>query len=161
MRGHHHRAHRPHRSLPTAVTSARDELRASDAEREEAVALLREHAGSGRLEVAELSDRVDAVYAARTRAEVGGSLRDLPAIAPPGRREAVRARDRHEFFGHLRSYVLVNLLLVALWAATGADYFWPLWPLLGWGVGIASHGRQALGASAGRGGHHRLASPGT
>ena len=25
-------------------------------------------------------------------------------------------------------------LLIAIWAVTGAGYFWPVWPMLGWGV---------------------------
>ena len=26
---------------------------------------------------------------------------------------------------------LITLVLLAVWAATGAGYFWPLWPMLG------------------------------
>jgi hypothetical protein len=51
-------------------------------------------------------------------------------------RNAYRKRG---FRHHLRTYVLVNLLLVAIWAVTGADYFWPIWPILGWGIGIGFH----------------------
>jgi hypothetical protein len=44
------------------------------------------------------------------------------------------------FIEHARSYVLVNLLLVAIWAVTmPGGYFWPVWPLLGWGVGLVGH----------------------
>ena len=38
------------------------------------------------------------------------------------------------------TYLAVSALLVAIWALTGAGYFWPIWPMLGWGVGVA--GRQ-------------------
>ena len=27
-------------------------------------------------------------------------------------------------------------MLIVIWAATGAGYFWPIWPLLGWGIGL-------------------------
>ncbi|MBA3437053.1 MAG: XRE family transcriptional regulator, partial [Thermoleophilaceae bacterium] len=27
-------------------------------------------------------------------------------------------------------------LLVAIWALTGEGYFWPVWPALGWGIGL-------------------------
>ena len=31
-------------------------------------------------------------------------------------------------------------------------YFWPIWPMLGWGIGLASHGLATLGlANAGSG----------
>jgi len=42
-------------------------LRASDADREQVVSRLREHAADGRLDVAELEQRIDAAYAARTQ----------------------------------------------------------------------------------------------
>lgn len=141
-----------------AAEPPRDDLRASDAEREETASLLRDHAGHGRLDVAELGERLDHAYAARTRADLAAVVDDLPAIVAPGRREAARAAGRRELAGHIRTFVLVNVLLIALWAATGAGYFWPIWPLLGWGIGVASHGRQALGASARGSGHHRHAS---
>ena len=44
------------------------------------------------------------------------------------------------FIEHARAYVLVNLLLVAIWAMTMfGGYFWPMWPMLGWGVGLVAH----------------------
>jgi hypothetical protein len=38
--------------------------------------------------------------------------------------------------GDLRAYLSVMALLVAIWALTGAGYFWPVWPALGWGAGL-------------------------
>lgn len=35
----------------------------------------------------------------------------------------------------LRPYLAVNAMLIAIWAATGAGYFWPIWP--SWGGGSA------------------------
>ena len=32
------------------------------------------------------------------------------------------------------AYLVVNLFLIGLWAATGFGYFWPGWVLAGWGV---------------------------
>ena len=37
-------------------------------------------------------------------------------------------------------FVAVNILLVAVWASTERGYFWPIWPFLGWGIGVAFHG---------------------
>jgi hypothetical protein len=31
---------------------------------------------------------------------------------------------------------LVTLLLLAVWAATGSGYFWPIWPLLGMSIAL-------------------------
>jgi Domain of unknown function (DUF1707)/Cell wall-active antibiotics response 4TMS YvqF len=62
--------------------------RASDAEREATVARLREAAAEGRLTVEELDERIDAAYAASTRAELEPLTADLPeSVAPSGRVE--------------------------------------------------------------------------
>jgi hypothetical protein len=37
----------------------------------------------------------------------------------------------------LFAYVLVNAMLVGIWAVTGAAFFWPIFPILGWGIGVA------------------------
>ena len=106
-------------------------LRASDAEREHHAELLREHAGQGRLTVDELDERLDRVYAARTVGELAPIVSDLPSPHRP-RPPRRRARPRPE----LAAFLAVNLMLIVIWAATGAGYFWPIWPLLGWGLGI-------------------------
>ena len=46
---------------------------------------------------------------------------------------------------HATFYVLVNLLLVGIWAASGGGYFWPIWPILGWGIGLAGHAAPLIG----------------
>ncbi|QXJ26352.1 DUF1707 and DUF2154 domain-containing protein [Actinomadura graeca] len=63
-------------------------MRASDADRERIAHVLREAAGEGRLTLEELDERLDAVYAARTYAELEPITRDLPdpgAAASPAR----------------------------------------------------------------------------
>jgi len=59
-------------------------LRASDKDRESAAEVLREAAGEGRLSMTELDERLDAVYEAKTYAELEPIVRDLPhrAITP-------------------------------------------------------------------------------
>ena len=59
-------------------------LRASDKDRESAAEVLREAAGDGRLNMTELDERLEAVYEARTYAELEPIIRDLPhrVIAP-------------------------------------------------------------------------------
>jgi hypothetical protein len=54
-------------------------LRASDTDREKVANTLREAAGDGRLTMDELDERLDAVYAAKTYAELMPITHDLPA----------------------------------------------------------------------------------
>jgi hypothetical protein len=54
-----------------------------------------------------------------------------------------RIEAKRAFRFHLALYLAVNLLLIAIWASTARGYFWPIWPILGWGIGIAFHGWAA------------------
>jgi len=47
-----------------------------------------------------------------------------------------RVKAKKGFYSHLTVYVLVNLMLVAIWYFTGAGYFWPMWVILFWGIGL-------------------------
>jgi len=61
-----------------------DHLRMSDAERDAAAAELAEHYAQGRLTTEEHADRLDRVWSARTRGELGPVFRDLPGrYGPP------------------------------------------------------------------------------
>jgi uncharacterized membrane protein len=48
-------------------------------------------------------------------------------------------KKKREFQAHLIAYATVNLFLIVIWFVTGADFFWPIFPLLGWGIGLAFH----------------------
>ncbi len=67
-------------------------LRASDADRERTVALLRDHAVEGRLTLEEFTERMSSAYAARTSDKLEGLIRDLhPAgTSPVSRRRPTR-----------------------------------------------------------------------
>jgi hypothetical protein len=67
-------------------------VRASDAEREQTVELLRLSMVSGRLTLEEFAQRVEAVYGARTRTELEEQTRDLPAEPQAGRRGRSRPK---------------------------------------------------------------------
>lgn len=58
------------------------DIRVGDAEREQALRLLGEHLGEGRLDVDEYGDRSARVATARTRGELLALFADLPAPRP-------------------------------------------------------------------------------
>jgi uncharacterized membrane protein len=60
-----------------------------------------------------------------------------------------RLEDRRGLMAHAMAYVLVNLLLVAIWYTTGATFFWPVFPIFGWGIGLAFHAWAVLWPAAG------------
>lgn len=64
----------------------------------------------------------------------------------PRRTEAIkRLNDKRDFKNHVVVYGVVNTILVVVWAATGAGFFWPIWSIAGWGVGLAFHSWNAYG----------------
>ncbi|MCD9229030.1 2TM domain-containing protein [Ralstonia pseudosolanacearum] len=54
------------------------------------------------------------------------------------RRARQRAGARMGFRIHLLVFLAVNLVLAAIALSRGQSWF--IWPLLGWGVGLAAHG---------------------
>jgi hypothetical protein len=58
-------------------------LRASDDDRERVAEVLRQAAGDGRLTLAELQDRLEALYAAKTYGELEPVVSDLPSVRLP------------------------------------------------------------------------------
>jgi len=66
-------------SMRDATPRAGLAVRASDAEREQTVALLQHNFADGRLTQAELEERASAAYAAQTRAQLRDLTADLPA----------------------------------------------------------------------------------
>ena len=126
------------------VTTERS-LRASDADRERVAAIIQDAAGSGRLTLGEADERLAKVYAARYLAELAPLTPDLPTRGAPAGTE-VPARPApaprpgpprwlpSHLPGFVAGYLAMAALLVVIWAATGAGYFWPVWPILGVGV---------------------------
>jgi DUF1707 SHOCT-like domain/2TM domain len=111
------------------------DLLASDADRDRIAERLRAAAAEGRLSAEELEERLEGAFGARTERELEPLTADLPDA--PERRAPSRLRWDTE---HVRAYVSVSVMLVAIWALTGADYFWPIWPILGWGIGVVADG---------------------
>jgi Domain of unknown function (DUF1707)/2TM domain len=124
----------------------RPELRAADADRQRVVDTLQQHFVAGWLSSDELSERVTQARAARTYGDLDALLRDLPSAATPPAPRAETEEPRpagrgKSFLAHAITYGLVMALLVAIWFLTDpGGYFWPIWPMLGWGVALAAHG---------------------
>ncbi|MCF0057041.1 2TM domain-containing protein [Dyadobacter sp. CY356] len=66
-----------------------------------------------------------------------------------------KARKRAAFKRHLQNYLIVNaglwviyaLTLFQPWGNQHQIYPWPVWPMLGWGIGLVSHYLSAYGNS--------------
>jgi hypothetical protein len=41
---------------------------------------------------------------------------------------------------------MINGFLVAIWAMTGANFFWPAFPMFGWGIGLIFHAWDTFGS---------------
>lgn len=52
-------------------------------------------------------------------------------------REYVRKLRR--FYTDALIYGVVNLGLILIWAISGGGYFWPIWVIIGWGIGLGVH----------------------
>ena len=139
-------------------------LRAADDDRRRVVDELQRHYVAGRLSQDELDERVSRALAARTFGDLDAELHDLPreaglrtpsepTPAPDDADEESAGKDG-SFRAHATSYLLVMALLVAIWLLTSpGGYFWPVWPMLGWGFGLAAHG---LGRRSGIHGRHDI-----
>ncbi len=50
-----------------------------------------------------------------------------------------RIQAKRGFWRHFAIYLAVNAMLVVTWAMGSGGYFWPVWPMLGWGIGVVAH----------------------
>jgi hypothetical protein len=67
-------------------------------------------------------------------------------IASDSREQAIRRlRKKRDFRTHALIYVLVNALLVVIWAVSDAGFFWPIFVLGGWGIGLAANAWDVYG----------------
>ena len=67
-----------------------------------------------------------------------------------------RAGAKLGFYIHAAVFVMVNLALFAINDRVTPSYRWSLWPLAGWGIGLAFHGLAVLLRSSGAGLKERM-----
>ena len=125
------------------------EMRVGDAERDAVVMRLREAFAEGRLDQAELDDRLGRAHLAKTNADLSFLTADLPspALASPAttapldteteKAEKDRRDRRSAWASWLGVGVLVNIIWFATWMGDGpAPYYWPIWVIGPWGGGM-------------------------
>ncbi|WP_102145290.1 DUF1707 domain-containing protein [Mycobacterium hubeiense] len=122
-------------------------VRAGDRDREKTADLLGQALAQGYLTMPEYEERLQTAFGAHTTAELRALVADLPVARlksnDPRRQAARRRAARRGMQIHVGAYLAGVALMLAIWLAvavsTGAWYFWPIWPILGWGIGVVSH----------------------
>ena len=117
----------PQYSDPRGAGAAYASIRASDADRERLVEVLKNGFAEGRLTQDEYSLRMERAYTARTYGELGALVSDLPAGVPPSAYgyPAYRSTKPNSMavgsmiFG-IAEFLTFGLTAVPAWAAPGA-----------------------------------------
>lgn len=138
-------------------------IRASDADRERVVEILRQHNVEGRITSEEFEERMTAAYAAKTLGALAELTTDLPVDLAEhtrrqeelARREAAQVPFLRQMRAELSSWASLAIVLTVIWAIAGFGYYWPAWPLgITAALGVASYvnkwGNAGGGAPAGR-----------
>jgi hypothetical protein len=114
-------------------------MRVSDADRAEVADRLAQHYGVGRLDQAELDDRLGRAMSAKTRADLDGLLHDLPdtgvtRMESQAPRQPPPPRPREPRRHNWLSVVLVVVLVLIGFRVLGAigGLFWPFGWFWGW-----------------------------
>ncbi len=129
-------------------------IRASDADRDRATALLREHHAAGRLTAEEFHERMNKALEAKTLVEIDELMADLPAIdlyqlpdaslrrIPPRRGQSLLPADPGGSGSPVRftpgtvamgAWAVVTSALIAIWAVAavvGGGTWFPWWALI-------------------------------
>jgi len=110
--------------------------RITDHDRQATIDQLRLNTGVGRLDIDEFAARTERALLARTAGELAEVTADLPFMESPADRDRRARAARRE---QLRPYLSVMALLVGIWLFTCLTagsllFFWPIFPMLGWGI---------------------------
>ncbi|WP_157930749.1 DUF1707 SHOCT-like domain-containing protein [Glycomyces xiaoerkulensis] len=131
------------------MSDDRDNLRISNADRDQAVALLQKALDEGRIDLSEFDERTKSAYEAKTKAELDLIFEDLPvdrsadlAVHTIDLTPAERARRERESRRRVRRgappilnpLIITACITVTIWGLSSLaswqfQYFWPAWPL--------------------------------
>lgn len=100
----------------------RGNLRVGDAERDEAARALGDHFATGRLDREEYDERLEAVFAARTGADLSAVFRDLPQPRLGQQRRPAPSYSRPRRSGFRLPFLPVLLVLIGLAIAFNAGW---------------------------------------
>lgn len=65
------------------------------------------------------------------------------------RRQAIKSiKKKRDFWAHAVAYCIVNIFLIIVWYLTGHGYFWPVWVMGAWGIGLTFNAWDAYGRSS-------------
>lgn len=68
----------------------------------------------------------------------------------PLREQAInRLKAKRQFWGLVVIWIGVSAFCVLIWAISGVGYFWPMWPMIGIGIGVVAAGWRAFSPNAG------------
>ena len=57
----------------------------------------------------------------------------------------LRVKAKKDFYGHLTAWLIVNIILIIVWALTDhGGHLWFLWPLCIWGIFVLLHGLRVF-----------------
>jgi Domain of unknown function (DUF1707) len=127
------------------------ELRASDEDRDRVAAEIREHFAQGRLDRAELDDRLKATFSAKTVGQLDTLTSDLPelsmAVARVHSELALRrAKLSRELVQQTGGALVPFVVCTLVWVLGGAEgSFWPIWALIFPIVVLARDGWRLFG----------------
>ena len=142
------------------MTASVTSVRAGDRDRERTAKQLGQALSQGYLAMDEYETRLQATFATPTTIELRQLVADLPLAQlrrnDPQRQAARRRAARLGVRIHFGAYLAMVVIVLTVWLAVGLTagdwYFWPVWPILGAGIGVIGHAlpiRYATPASCG------------
>lgn len=45
-------------------------------------------------------------------------------------------QKKHDLFINVICYIAANIMLIFIWFISGVEFFWPIFCILGWGLGL-------------------------
>lgn len=107
-------------------------IRIDDAARYKIGEELGRHFADGRIDQDEYEERLERTYAARFDTDLAPVTADLPSIGTNKNLEQRSTTTKRMVVGWLS----LAVLFVVIWALSDpGGYFWPIWPILGTGLG--------------------------